>query len=412
MLPISNGNQKIGGKMDQAVGFEEERVTIEQEDSQDEYDRLLYTIEACGALKEFQTRSESFSNREDSIKIMKDILENMETPGLIQVKNLSKVLTDGITPIKWRVDKLIPERGVVFFGGTAGCYKTWLAMNVAISCATGKPFLNRFDVEKCKVLYVDEENGDITLPNRFEMLKAGLELKNEDLTNIDLSIFQNIKLDTIDTTVALDQLITENGYKVVVIDSMVRCMEGVENDSTDVRNVFNNLKNTIHKHKDVAFIILHHTIKGGRGMDSLRGSGDFAASADCVLMFTTAHQGFVNAEIVKNRHIDMSEFNKFSIRIDNKDNGGLVFTYGENDGFKDGITQCAECIENWFKGVDNGMPLLHFKTKMCKDEMQRYGFRHTMVHDALNYLLKEGKIAKHKLGMYDVEQTTLTDEDR
>jgi hypothetical protein len=146
-------------------------------------------------------------------------------------------------------------------------------------------------------------------------------------------------------------------------------------------------------------------------MDSLRGSGDFAAYADCVLMFTTAHNGFVNAEIVKNRHIDMAEFNKFSIQIHNKDNGGLVFTYGENSGFKDQVTQCSECIEHWYKGVDSGQPLLHFKTGLCKSEMSRYGFKHSVVYDALNLLLKEGKITKQKQGFYDVEQTTLTEED-
>ncbi len=342
-------------------------------------------------------------------KDKKKVTKVTEEKGL-KLLSLSETLKNGITPIKWRVDKLIPERGVTFLGGTAGSFKTWSAMDIAVCVATGKPYLNYFDVEKCSVLYVDEENGDITIPNRFEMLKHGHLLTNKDLKNIHLSIMNDVQLDTLKGIEKLEEAIKDNQFKVIVIDSMVRCMQGEENSASDVRKVFNNIKNIIHEYKDVSFIILHHTSKGSKGMDGLRGSGDFAASADTILMFN-GNKTFINVDIAKNRHIDRSDFNKFTINVDNIANGGIVFSYGENKGYKDATDKCCQDLEIWFKGVENGQPIVSFEFDQAWQEMSRRDHKKTTYKNSINLLNNNGKISRLKKGLYNVVSSTLVDEE-
>lgn len=364
---------------------------------------LLNKIKKTGLVSKYEQGAMLYTKVEELIHLMEELLSNVVIPGELKLMNLSTTLKDGITPIKWRVEKLIPERGVVFFGGTAGCYKTWSAMDLAMCCATGKPFLNFFDVEKCKVLYIDEENGDITLPNRFDMLRKGHLLEHDDLKDIELSIFNNVKLDTIDGKNAIDDAISQNDFKLVVIDSMVRCIDGEENNATDVKTVFNNLKDIFSKHRDVVFVILHHTTKSGKGMDALRGSGDFAASADVVLMFETGHKGFVNINIAKNRHIDMSEFNRYSVAIHNYEKtGGLGFVYmGDNAGYVDEISRCVESILEWLSDTNIGS----FRSGQTISEMSRKGYKKTTINDALKKLHKSGEITKQKQGQWAVVGT-------
>tara|TARA_R100001594_G_scaffold113737_1_gene148596 strand:- start:185 stop:1231 length:1047 start_codon:yes stop_codon:yes gene_type:complete len=334
--------------------------------------------------------------------------------GDFETKTLQKVLDEGIPQIEWRVSKLVPKRGITILGGTSGCYKTWTAMLMALSISQGKDFLHNFITEKANILYVDEENGDITIPNRFNFLIKGHNLENE-FNNLHLSFFNNVKIDSEfvhNTKVPNKQLnklktfIDYYDIKVVVIDSMVRCMQGEEDKAASVRSVFENLKEIMKEYTELSFIILHHTTKGGKGLNSLRGSGDFAAFADVVLMFE-GKGNIVNIEVAKNRHIDKFKFNRFSFQVFGSEDSMRLEYSDYKLANVSVIEDCKEAIIEYCKEKS----LDEFSTGTLKDAMNKLGFKRQSFYDALKDLKDEHHIQAIKKGRYRVTYQEVLVED-
>uniref|UniRef100_A0A6H1ZYZ0 Putative ATPase domain containing protein n=1 Tax=viral metagenome TaxID=1070528 RepID=A0A6H1ZYZ0_9ZZZZ len=324
-----------------------------------------------------------------------------------EVRSLKDILTEGIPKIKWRVDKLVPERGITIIGGLAGTFKTWAAMDMAICCASGQPYLDEFGIEKCNVLYLDEENGDITLPYRFNKLINGHDLAKEEFDNLYCSIFNDIKIDTNDTISTLKLLIDKFQPKIVIIDSMVRCMIGEEDKSKDVRIVFDNLKDVFKEYQDLSFVLLHHTTKQGRGLVSLRGSGDFAAFADVILMFESSHKGFASVEIAKNRHIDMSLLPRFSFQIndseDKEGNKSINLHYiGDQSANLDAVQACIEDMMDWIGNEG----IIKLRSNEIYEKMSKLTHKRNTIYSAIKSMLSNDLISKLKRGVYIVNAPT------
>jgi len=348
-------------------------------------------------LKKYISTIETKEVYADVIKKAKLLKEEEKYP----VRTLSSILIEGIPEIKWRVKNLVPYRGITIIGGIAGCFKTWFAMDMAVCCAAGKPFLGEFETEKCNVLYLDEENGDITLPYRFNKLINGHDLAKEEFDNLFVSMFNDIKIDTNDTTSTLKLLIERFKPKLVIIDSMVRCMVGEEDKSKDVRQVFDNLKDVFKEHQDLSFVILHHTTKQGRGLVSLRGSGDFAAFADVILMFNSGHKGFANVEMAKNRHVDMNKFANFSFQIsdtkDQENNESINLTHiGDQSANLDAVQACIEDMADWFAESE----LVKVRTNEIYEKMSKLSHKKNTIYSAIHQMLSNDLISKLKRGVY------------
>jgi hypothetical protein len=321
---------------------------------------------------------------------------------LIAVDFITRTLADirekGYPELKWKIDKLIPDSGIVIFGGPSGCYKTWVGLDLALSVCSGEQFLFNYPTTKGNVLYVDEENGDITLPHRFELLIKGRNIE-EQFQNLHIATFSGLKLDVPHTEDVLKEFIRKNEIKLIVFDSMVRCMVGVEDKSSDVRLVFETLKQLLKEFKDLSIIILHHTSKGkGKGMDKLRGSGDFAAFADVVIMFESKFGGKVNLELVKNRHIDLTQFNKLSFEVLKTDNEGLTLGYlPYKEANMDVVNSCKKEMMEYL----DSKQLKAFSTGTLMKEMIGRGFSKNSFYSARKELMEEDIISKLAHGRYE-----------
>lgn len=324
-------------------------------------------------------------------------------------KTLFEIRRDGYPDLLWKIHKLVPDRGITIFGGTSGAYKTWVAMQLALACASGEKFLEHFDAKKATVLYIDEENGDITLPNRFEQLIKGHDHKH-DFNNLHVVQFANIKLDDGLVAGKLSYYIKQHDVRLIIFDSMIRCMNGEEDKSKDVRIVFDTLKTLLKEADDLSVILLHHTAKGKRGLEGLRGSGDFAAFADVVLMFQPARGNLVNVEIAKNRHIDLAKFSRFSIEVINTPEGGLSLAYSEYanaGGNINAVDSIKEDLLEYFK--EEGLE--EFRSGAIDSVMRKKGHTRSNCYTALNQLKEEGFISKgNKQGKWLVHQLQIAEE--
>ncbi len=328
----------------------------------------------------------------------------------LPTKTLADIRLNGYPQQLWKINKLIPDRGISIFGGASGSFKTWVAMQLALACAGGEHFLHHFEAKRANVLYIDEENGDITLPNRFELLIKGHNHKHT-FDNLYVVQFANIKLDDPTTTGKLLHYVKQNNVRLIILDSMVRCMGGEEDKAKDVRIVFDILKTIIKSVDDLSIVILHHTAKGKRGLEGLRGSGDFGAFADVVLMFQATKKNLINIDVAKNRHIDLSKFSRFSIEVIKTNDGGISFAYSEYDeagGNINAVDALKEDLLEHFKTEK----IEEFRSGVIWNLMKKRGHARTNYFTAIKQLEGEGYLQQgRKQGLWIVHQLQISEEE-
>jgi len=225
-----------------------------------------------------------------------------------------------------------------------------------------------------------------------------------------VSIFNGFKIDEPVGIKQIKLLIDEYKPKIIIFDSMVRCMVGEEDKSRDVRKIFDNLKSVLVEHPDICFLILHHTTKGAnrrKGIDALRGSGDFAAFADVILMFNQ-NDGFVEVDVVKNRHIDRALLSGFVIKFETIDEEYLKLNYLEaNPDTLSAIEECVSDIKNWY----NTEQKVVFRSRLVLSEMKKLGYAKNCTYSALKVLEKRRDISKQKRALWEVADSQVIDEE-
>lgn len=65
----------------------------------------------------------------------------------------------GETKVSWLIDDWLPDETIAFLVAPPGSYKTWVTLDLAVSIASGKPFLGEFEVNKTgPVIVIQQED--------------------------------------------------------------------------------------------------------------------------------------------------------------------------------------------------------------------------------------------------------------
>jgi hypothetical protein len=223
-----------------------------------------------------------------------------------QVENAVIVVGDGLPPIR-SADELLaddtlvcPEEVVrgILHRGTKGVLaapsksgKSWVLKDLAISIATGNPWLNWTTVQG-KVLYVNFEIMEPVLAKRIRAIK---EAKTQVLGDLDFSNFhvETMRGSTIAFPDFIQKLINRlrgQNYALIIIDPFYKSMVGKdENKSSSVNPVCALLDRLAHE-TGAAVVVAHHFPKGWQGkkavVDRIVGSGVIARDADTIVTLT------------------------------------------------------------------------------------------------------------------------------
>lgn len=216
--------------------------------------------------------------------------------------------------ISWTIHKLIPEGSLTYIGAPPKSFKSFIAKYMAMAIASGEPLLgwDEFTTKKGNVLYIDEENSDFRLGRRVRQIRKGLATE-EGFENVFWYSKNNLKLDGFGVG-TIQELIKRHNISTIILDSLVRFLEGDEDRATDVRKAYDMIKE-IQKGTGVTVIILHHLKKTTKQKNSVelndfRGSGDFGAMADSILGLVKKSNG-VSLQVVESRDIPSDDLNWF-----------------------------------------------------------------------------------------------------
>ncbi|GMV83729.1 MAG: hypothetical protein AMXMBFR7_49130 [Planctomycetota bacterium] len=157
--------------------------------------------------------------------------------------------------------------------------KSWLVIDLALSVATGRRWLDAFECEPGRVLIVDNELHPETSTNRIpKVAKArGIPL---DLI-VDHIHVQNLRgqLQDLFALSSLFRSFKRGEYKIIVLDAFYRFMpmRCDENDNGTMASLYNH----IDRYADelgCAFVLIHHTSKGNQSSKEVTDVGAGAGS--------------------------------------------------------------------------------------------------------------------------------------
>ncbi|MFM5589198.1 helicase RepA family protein [Aeromonas rivipollensis] len=179
----------------------------------------------------------------------------------------------------WTVKGLIPAESLCCIYGPSGSFKSFAAVSLACHIATGKEWDGR-KVEQGAVLYVAAEGGQAV--SRRVMAWAmqyndGANVPNMVRINEAVRVMTSDHLIGLIDSAKLVEAMTGEKVKMIVIDTVARCLEGDENRA-ETMNAFIYACDLVKQATGAAVVLVHHTgkdeTKGARGSSSLRAALD------------------------------------------------------------------------------------------------------------------------------------------
>lgn len=181
----------------------------------------------------------------------------------------------------WLVRELWSHLAVGFIGGQPKSGKTWLALDLAVSVASGTHCLGRFPVDQPgpTLAYLAEDS----LPCVRERLAGLCAQRQVSLASLDLHLIDTprLRLDASEDQALLIQAICRLKPRLLVLDPLIRLHSLDENNATDIASLLGWLRALARTHQ-LAIVVVHHMSKKSRRQlgQSLRGSSDLHAWAD------------------------------------------------------------------------------------------------------------------------------------
>lgn len=184
---------------------------------------------------------------------------------------------------RWLVTDLWSEGAVGIVGGEPKCCKSFLALDLAVAVASGRPALRRFPVpHPGRVLLYAAEDAQHIVRERLQgiCVAAGCEL-----TALDVQVITTptLRIDLERDRERLEHTVVALRPRLLILDPFVRLHRIDENSSGEVAPILAYLRELQRRHT-LAVLLVHHARKSSsahvRAGQALRGSSEFHAWGD------------------------------------------------------------------------------------------------------------------------------------
>ena len=182
---------------------------------------------------------------------------------------------------QWLVQDLWGACAVGIIGGVPKACKSMLALDLAVSVASGTACLGRFEVHTPgPVLIYLAEDALTSVRDRVAQLCRYRALPLRSL-NLHVVTAPSLRLDLKRDQIALEKTLAALKPKLLVLDPLVRLHRLDENSAADVSGLLGFLRDINRRHQ-LAIVLVHHMAKRSRRDlgQALRGSSDLHAWVD------------------------------------------------------------------------------------------------------------------------------------
>lgn len=208
--------------------------------------------------------------------------------------------------IKWLVRNIIEQDSFVGLYGASGSGKSFVAIDLCASIATGADYYGN-KTKKGKVVYVAGE-GKAGLSRRItawaQRHGGHKDIADNFLLMDGLCVLPSDTADFIDALAGVDDL------RLIVLDTLQRTMDGDENSSRDMSAYVRAADAIKAAYPHIAVMVVHHT--GHAATDRARGSSVLRASLDTEIQVSKS-DGVVTVSCTKAK--ESEEFGEMNFRL-------------------------------------------------------------------------------------------------
>jgi len=288
--------------------------------------------------------------------------------------------------IDFIIDPLIPEESISILCGDAGLGKSFLSLFLGFMVAEKEEFLS-YKINNKKVLFVDLESSLPLLNTRVQSI--GIESDNIFFYTEGLDLLKERSLENLEKEIIYRQA----GF--CIIDSLMDCIPGInENDSGSMNQLFSGLR-TIVKNTGCSFLLIHHVNKGE---GSYRGSSAIKGAVDALYTLRTIKERvfgkILQLEPTKTRY---TAIHPIKIKIEWENEKFLAYKYSDAE---EGIDKAIEASEKYSDITKIMEEVKGAFFDEIKERLKEFSgnSRNSTLYKKIDNLVTEGYIKKEKKG--------------
>jgi hypothetical protein len=183
---------------------------------------------------------------------------------------------------QWLVEELWTDQAVGILGGEPKCCKSFLALDVAVSVASGAACLRQFPVRRRgPVLLFPAEDSLAVVRQRLAGIAAAAQVPFDSLP-VEVITAPALRLDTPADRARLQETVQELRPVLLILDPLIRLHRVDENDASQIAGLLSYLRE-LQRQFGLAVMVVHHARKdsqGSRPGQALRGSSELHGWGD------------------------------------------------------------------------------------------------------------------------------------
>ena len=199
----------------------------------------------------------------------------------LPVQRASLLATTG-PQTQWLIQDLWTDQAVGILGGEPKCCKSFLALDIAVSVASGRPCLRQYPVlHSGKVLLFPAEDSLHVVRQRLEGIAGAAQVPFDSLP-VEVITAPSLRLDTPADRQRLTNTVQQFQPRLLILDPLIRLHRVDENDATQIAALLSFLRQ-LQRQFQLAVLLVHHARKdsnSSRPGQALRGSSELQAWAD------------------------------------------------------------------------------------------------------------------------------------
>jgi len=199
----------------------------------------------------------------------------------LPVQRASQLSSSG-PQTQWLIEGLWSDQAVGILGGEPKCCKSFLALDIATSVASGTACLRQFPVRRPgKVLLFPAEDSLAVVRQRLEGIAVAAQVNFQDLA-IEVITAPSLRLDTPTDRQRLSETVLNLQPVLLILDPLIRLHRVDENDATQIAALLSYLRE-LQRQFRLAVLLVHHARKdsnASRPGQALRGSSELHGWGD------------------------------------------------------------------------------------------------------------------------------------
>jgi hypothetical protein len=212
---------------------------------------------------------------------------------LLPVQRARDIPTNSTGLTSWLVEGLWCDQAVGILGGEPKCCKSFLALDLAVSVASGAPCLRQFPTLRTgPVLLFPAEDALAVVRQRLVGICSAAGVNFESLA-VDVITAPSLRLDLPGDRHALEATVAGGRPRLLILDPLIRLHRIDENDASQVAPLLSFLRELQRKYQ-LAVLVVHHARKDAhstRPGQALRGSSELHGWGDSNLYLRRHKQG-------------------------------------------------------------------------------------------------------------------------